>query len=98
MEVDQKQIEKEVLKLDENKASHSSSIPKNVLKENTDIFSNFLCNSSNSSLKLSTFPEILKHADITPLYKIGKKDTKGNYKLVSIPPNSTKIIEKYMSK
>ena len=71
--IDQKQIEKEILKLDVNKASQSSDIPIKVLKENNDIFSNFLCNSFNNSIKLSTFPEILKHADIPPLYKKGKK-------------------------
>ena len=43
-----------------------------------------------------TFPEILKHADITPLYKKGKKDIKGNYRPVSILPNLSKIFEKYM--
>ena len=61
IEVDQKQIEKEILNLDVK-----------VLKENTDIFSNFLCNSFSNSIKLSTFPEILKHADITSLYKKDK--------------------------
>ena len=45
IEVDQKQIEKEILKLDVNKASQSSDIPIKILKENTDIFINFLCNS-----------------------------------------------------
>ena len=54
-EVDQKQIEKEILKLDVNKASQSSGIPIKGLKENSD-FSNFLCNSFNNSIKLSTFP------------------------------------------
>ena len=87
IEVDQKQIKKEILKLDVNKASQSSDIPIKVLKENSDIFSNFLCNSFNNSIKLSTFPEILKHADITPLYKKGKKDIKRNYRPVSILPN-----------
>ena len=45
---------------------------------------------------MSTFPEILKHADITPLYKKGKKDIKGNYRPVSILPNLSKIFEKCM--
>ena len=94
IEVDQKQIEKEILKLDVNKVSQSSDIPIKVLKENNDIFSNFLCNSFNNSIKLSTFPEILKHADITPLYKKGKKDIKGNYRPVSILPDLSKIFEK----
>ena len=94
--VDQKQIEKEILSLDVNKASQNSDIPIKVTKGNTDIFSNFLCDSFNNSIKLSTFPEILKHAGITPLYKKGKKDIKGNYRPVSILPNLSKIFEKCM--
>ena len=96
IEVDQKQIETEILKLDVNKISQSSDIPIKVLKENTDIFSNFLCNSFNNSIKLLTFPEIPKHADITPLYKKGKNDIKGNYRPMSILLNLSKIFEKCM--
>ena len=43
---------------------------------------------------LLTFPEFLKYADITPLYKKGKKDIKGNYRPVSVLPNLSKIFEK----
>ena len=43
-----------------------------------------------------TFPENLKHADITPLYKKDKKDIKGNYRPVTILPNLSKIFEKCM--
>ena len=96
IEVDQKKIEKEMLKLDVNKVLQSSDIQIKGLKENSDIFSNFLCNSFNNSIKLSTFSEILKYADITPLYKKGKKDIKGNYRPVSIFPNLSKIFEKCM--
>ena len=70
------QEQSEISKLDINKASQSSDFPVKVLKENTYIFNNFLCNSFNNSIKLSTFPEILKHADIIPLYKRGKKISK----------------------
>ena len=84
------------MKLDVNKASQSSDIPIKVLKENSNIFNNFLCNSFKNSIKLSTFPEILKHADIIPLYKKGKKHMKGNYRPVSILPNLSKIFEKCM--
>ena len=55
---------------------HKTDIPIKVLKENTDIFNNSLSNSFNNSIKLSTFPEIPKHSDITPLYKKGKKMSK----------------------
>ena len=83
-------------KLNVNKVSQSSDIPLKGLKENTDISNNFLCSSFNNSIKLSTFPEIPKHADITPLYKKGKKDIKGNYRPVGILPNLSKIFEKCM--
>ena len=56
IEVDQKQVEKEILKLDVNKASQSSDTPIKLLEEKIDIFSNFLCNSFNYSIKLSAFP------------------------------------------
>ena len=52
IEVDQKQIEKQILNLDVNRASQGSDIRIKVLNENTDIFSNFLCNSFNNSIKL----------------------------------------------
>ena len=58
------------------------------LKESTNIFSNFLCNGFNNSIKLSTF--------ITPLYKKGRKDIKGNYRPVRVLPNLSKIFEKCM--
>ena len=95
--VDQKQSDKEILKPDVNKASQNSDIPIKALKENIDIFSNFLINSFNNSIKLSTLLEILiKHADITPLYKKGKKDMKGNYRLVGVLPDLSKIFEKWI--
>ena len=98
VEVDQQQIEKKILKLDANKASQSSDIPIKTVKENIDVFSDFLCSSFNSSIKLSKFSENLKQADITPAYKKGKKDIKGNYRPVSILPNLSKVFEKLMFK
>ena len=55
-----------------------------------------MCNSFNNSVKLAIFPEIIKHADSTSLYKKGKKDIKGNYRPVGILPNLSKIFEKCM--
>ena len=90
--VDQKQNEKEILKLDKNKSSQSFNIPIKFVKESISIFSNFFCNSFDNSIKVSTFREILKHADIIPLYKKGKKDIKKNHRLVCILPNFLKNI------
>ena len=76
--VDQKKLK--ILKLAVNKASQSSDIPIKILKEKADTFIIFFCNSFNNSIKLSTFPGILKHAEIFPLCtknvkKISKETT-----------------------
>ena len=96
--VDKKEIEKEILKLDVSKASQNSENSIKLLKENVDIFSDFVCTSFNSSINMSKFPKNLKLADITSAYKKGKNDIKGNYRPVSILPNLSKIFEKHIFK
>lgn len=98
MGVNQRQIEKKGWKLNVNKASQIPERARKVVEEITDIFSNFLWNSFNNFMKLSTFPEILRCGDITSLYKRRKKDIKGNYRSASNLPNLSKIFEKYMFK
>ena len=53
-----------------------------------------LCKNVNNSIKSSLFPSCLKTADITPIYKTGKKDFKGNYRPVSILPVLSKSYKK----
>ena len=95
-EIDLASIEKEIHNLKMNKASQSSDIPTKIIKENVDIFAEFLWKSINSSIKSSTFPSCLKLADVTPLHKKGKKDKKDNYRPVSILPTLSKCFEKCM--
>ena len=59
-----------------NKASQHSDIPTKIIKSSSDIFSDFLYVSNNSSIKSSLFPTCLKTADITLIYKKGKRDLK----------------------
>ena len=95
-EIDLASIEKEIHNLKMNKASQSSDIPTKIIKENVDIFAEFLWKSINSSIKSSTFPSCLKLADVTPLHKKGKKNEKDNYRPVSILPTLSKCFEKCM--
>ena len=97
-EVDQKEIEKEIKKLDVNKASQRSDIPTKIIKENIDIFGDFIGKSYNNTIKASQFYQNLKLADIAPAHKKGKKDMKDNYRPVSILPNLSKIFVKLMFK
>ena len=50
-EVNIEDIEKDILKLDQNKTSQHSDIPIKIIKENLDIFANFLCINIQISFK-----------------------------------------------
>ena len=68
-ELEKEEIQKEIQNLNNNnnnKASQHSEIPTKIIKSNSDIFSDFLYVSINSSIKSSLFPSCLKTADITP--------------------------------
>ena len=90
------EVEKEILKSDETKATQKTDILTRIFKENIDIFTDFLCTSINSVIKSSSFPSALKLADVTPVHKKGRKDMKENFRPVSILPTLSKIFEKCM--
>ena len=56
-----------------------------MLKENADIFGDYICGFLNESIK-NTFPFILKDANITPIFEKECKGSKENYRPVSILP------------
>ena len=93
-----KEIETETRLLKLNKASQYSHIPTKIIKENSDIFSNFICESINNSIKSSMFPSCLKHADVTPLHKKCNKSLKESYRPVSMLPILSKVFERSMFK
>ena len=85
-EVNNEKIAKEIWRLNKNKASQKSDILIKIIKENADIFAEFLCETVNNAIKSSNFPNSLKLADITHSHKKGRKDNKENYRPVSILP------------
>ena len=93
-----KEIETEIRLLKLNKASQYSDISTEIIKENLDIFSNFICEGINNSIKSSIFPSCLKHADVTPLHKKCNKSLKENYRPVSILPILSKVVERSIFK
>ena len=62
-------IAKEIENLDTKKAAPQDDVPVKILKLNNDIFSQYLCQIFNESIEAANFPNELKYADITPVYK-----------------------------
>ena len=57
------------------------------------IFADFLHTSFNEFVKKSEFPSVLKQANITPVFKKGKRECKNNYRPINIFSNVSKTFE-----
>ena len=76
------------------KASQQSDVPTKILKQNSDYFAGYFCGNINQYNLISVFPPDLKLADVTPVYKNKSKNSKDNYRPVSILSNISKIYER----
>ena len=60
---------KEITKINPRKAAQSTDIPVKILKDNGDIFSDYICEFFNESFNCCKFPSILKRANVTTVFK-----------------------------
>ena len=72
-QVERDEILKELNKLATDKAIQDTDIPTKLIKENSDIFANFIFENLNNCISDSIFPTSLKNAIITPVHKKGAK-------------------------
>lgn len=72
---------------------YSINIIKTIIKLNANIFKDFFHSTFNNSIHQCEFPSILKLENIEPIFEEGSRNSRGNYKLVSIPSNTSKIFE-----
>ena len=86
----------EINKLDPTKSTTGISI--RLLKENSDICAPILTSIFNSCIKEGIFPDKLKLADITPIFKSVDSMAKKNYRPVSILNSVSKLFEKLIQK
>ena len=56
-----------------------------------------LCRLLNLSIATNTFPDKWKVGQVTPLYKGGQQRERNNYRLISVLPILSKIIEKHLA-
>ena len=87
--VQRTQILNEITQLNSSTSGQSIDIPTKIIKENSDIFADFILTSFNLSVANSIFPSSLKN-------KKGDINLKDNYIPVSILSNISKIFERCM--
>ena len=68
------------------------------LKESADLFADFPQRTLNKCVDTGKCPSCLKQADITPVFKKASRNSKDNYRPVSILTNVSKIFEKLLFK
>ena len=86
-------MEKEIQNIDLKKATNKNTIPPIILKISCNTSPETLQNLFNECLITGNFPDNLKLADITPVFK--KKDplNKENYRLFNVSSSISKIFE-----
>ena len=97
-QVERHKILNEINNLKTNKATQSTDIPTKLIKENSDIFRDFICGNYINCVSSSVFPNLLKNAIITPVHKKGTKSSKDSYRPVSILSNISEIFERLLFK
>ena len=66
--------------LNVNTSTTFKNIPSKILKQNSDIGSPYLLTILNSSIQSKSFPDQLKLADITTVFKKEDATSKSNYR------------------
>ena len=76
-----------------NKSTISSDIPTKILKQHAQIYSKKQADNFIESIKMGRFLDILKKAEVTPVYKKDDMNDKQNYRPVDddtryLPPRT----------
>ena len=90
-------VEQILLKLDIKKATGFDNISPKLLKSGATEIAPHLTYFVNLSIKMATFPDLLKHAEVSSILKKGDDLNKTNYRPVSILTTISKIFEKNMA-
>ena len=92
--VSKKDIIDAIKKLPSNKASISNDIPISVMKQFANCYCEKLTNILNDCLKENRFPNLMKVAEINPVFKNNLDNTsKDNYQPISTLSNFAKLFD-----
>ena len=87
-------VKKEILNLSSKKATRKGDNPTQIPKNSINAYLSELTILINNCLKKGVFPDDLKLADITPIFKKEDSLNKENYRPVSILPHLSKVFER----
>ena len=66
-------IIKEIQNLDASKACQDTDVPTKIIKDNCDIFGDFIYQNINDTVDNDIFPNVLKNANVFPVFKKGSR-------------------------
>ena len=87
-------ILRKIRNLDPSKSNQQTDIPTKILNYNSEYFAGYFHENINFCFENSCLPSDLKFADVTPAYKKKSKNSKDNYRPVSILSNISKVYER----
>ena len=97
-EIETDDVDKEIRSLNSKKSVTQNDIPAKILKKCESSTAPVLQKLFNKILRTGNFPDKLKLADITPVFKKNNSLEKGNYIPASVLPVVSKIFERIMQK
>ena len=82
--------------LKRNKAEGYDDVSSSIIMDAYDSLKNILFDIFKVSIKQGIFPDSLKIAKVTPIFKSGAKDNRSNYHPISILPLFSKVLKRIM--
>ena len=79
LDITETEVIRAIERLPSNKTTTLNDIPASILKDSVSAYSKVLTNILNKCLQNDMFLDILKHADITSVFKKGDSTKKENY-------------------
>ena len=90
--LEKREILNEIVNLDASKSCQDTDVGTKIIKENADIFADFIHPVINTTINKNQFPSFLKLADVIPVFKKDSKNAEHNYQPISILKNISKVL------